>query len=83
VLGVAGVAVLCVVALVVGVVVSRPDPVTPVAQDAQGPVLLVPGYGGDTTSLDVLADALQQDGRDVTVVALEPLLLERVGEHVE
>jgi triacylglycerol lipase len=72
VLGIAGLAVLGLAALLVGLVVSRPDPVTPVAQDTQGPVLIVPGYGGDTTSLDVLADALRRDGRAVDVVSLEP-----------
>ncbi len=40
------------------------------SQDALGPVLLVPGYGGATAALDVLADALRQSGRDATVVAL-------------
>jgi triacylglycerol esterase/lipase EstA (alpha/beta hydrolase family) len=44
--------------------------VDPVPQDAQTPVLLVPGYGGGTTGLDVLAAALRQEGRDVTVVRL-------------
>ncbi|RZU31329.1 lipase family alpha/beta hydrolase [Blastococcus saxobsidens] len=35
-----------------------------------GPVLLVPGYGGGTTSLQTLADRLEQAGRDATVVPL-------------
>jgi triacylglycerol lipase len=49
----------------------RHDPqVTPVAQDAQPPVLLVPGYGGSTVGLDVLADALRAAGRTVRVVGL-------------
>ena len=60
------------VAVGVAVVANRPDPVDPVAQDTRGPVLLVPGYGGNTGSLQVLADALGQDGRDVEVVPLEP-----------
>ena len=42
--------------------------VTPVAQDQPGPVLLVPGYGGSTAALDVLASTLREHGRDVTVV---------------
>jgi triacylglycerol esterase/lipase EstA (alpha/beta hydrolase family) len=46
------------------------DEVHPVRQDAQPPVLLVPGYGGGTAGLDVLAAALRQEGRDVTVVHL-------------
>jgi triacylglycerol esterase/lipase EstA (alpha/beta hydrolase family) len=39
-----------------------------VSQDAQPPVLLVPGYGGGTAGLEVMASALRRDGRDVTVV---------------
>ena len=45
------------------------DDVRPVAQDDPGPVLLVPGYGGSTASLRVLADALTRAGRDARVVA--------------
>lgn len=41
-----------------------------VDQARPGPVLLVPGYGGSTASLQVLAQALRDTGRDVTVVAL-------------
>jgi triacylglycerol lipase len=40
----------------------------PVAQDAPGPVLLVPGYGGSTASLRFLEGFLAQDGREVLVV---------------
>lgn len=39
-------------------------------QSTPGPVLLVPGYGGSTASLQVLAEALKAQGRDATVVAL-------------
>ncbi len=46
----------------------RDPPVRPVAQDRGGPVLLVPGYGGSTASLEVLAEALETEGRDVRVV---------------
>lgn len=47
---------------------SREEPVRPVAQGQPGPVLLVPGYGGSTTALEVLADALREEGRAVEVV---------------
>ena len=42
----------------------------PVSQSRPGPVLLVPGYGGATGSLQSLADALTAAGRDATVVRL-------------
>ena len=42
----------------------------PVPQGSPGPVLLVPGYGGGTGSLQSLADRLTAAGRDVTVVPL-------------
>jgi triacylglycerol lipase len=42
----------------------------PVSQQTLGPVLLVPGYGGSTGSLQDLAAALTRAGRDATVVAL-------------
>ena len=41
---------------------------SPVPQDRPGPVLLVPGYGGDTASLTPLATALRGLGRTVRVV---------------
>ncbi|MCW2844494.1 MAG: lipase class 2 [Nocardioides sp.] len=55
---------------VVAVVVTRgrDAAVTPVSQAVEGPVLLVPGYGGDTTALDVLAQGLRDAGRETVVV---------------
>ncbi len=68
VLGALGLALLLVAALVVALVVRRDAPVDPVAQDRPGPVVLVPGYGGSTASLQVLADALTTGGRDARIV---------------
>lgn len=68
---VAGVVVLSVMAVasVVGVALARRGPpVRPVDQDRSGPVLLVPGYGGSTGALEVLAAALDGAGRDVRIV---------------
>jgi triacylglycerol esterase/lipase EstA (alpha/beta hydrolase family) len=48
---------------------SAPAP-EPVAQERPGPVLLVPGYGGGTASVQALADVLTAAGRDATVVSL-------------
>lgn len=44
--------------------------VIPVPQDEPGPVLLVPGFGGSTSGLDVLAESLRADGRDARVLVL-------------
>ena len=70
VLGLCALATLAVIAAVAAALISREPAPKPVSQDALGPVLLVPGYGGATAALDVLADALRQSGRDATVVAL-------------
>ncbi|MCW2785598.1 MAG: lipase class 2 [Marmoricola sp.] len=62
-------------AVVVGIaalawVRQGPAAATPVTQNAQPPVLLVPGYGGSTSGLEVLASALRASGRDAVVVTL-------------
>lgn len=56
------------VAVVVAVLARGSDDVRPVAQDTPGPVLLVPGYGGSTAGLQVLADALHASGRETHLV---------------
>ncbi len=41
-----------------------------VPQDQPGPVLLVPGYGGSTSGLALLAGRLRNQGKDVEVLSL-------------
>ena len=60
--------VVAVVAVVVGVRVSRGQPQA--VPGRPGAVLLVPGYGGSTTSLGELAARIRSTGRIATVVQL-------------
>ena len=56
-------------AVVVGVRTDRDAGTEPsVPQNRPGPVLLVPGYGGGTRELEVLAAALRATGREVVIV---------------
>ena len=66
------VAVLAGTFLVSRLVGGEPDlpPLTGADQQQLGPVLLVPGYGGATGALEVLASSLREAGRDASVVAL-------------
>jgi triacylglycerol lipase len=67
------VALLVVGAAVLGAVLVLRSPTpgaAPEAEQRPGPVLLVPGYGGGTGSLEPLADRLRAANRDVTVVTL-------------
>jgi triacylglycerol lipase len=66
----AALAAVLVVVIAAVVIRSRPERARPVAQDDLGPVLLVPGYGGSTTGLDVMASALRAAGRDAIVVSI-------------
>ncbi|WP_188940926.1 lipase family alpha/beta hydrolase [Nakamurella endophytica] len=54
----------------VGVVALVPRHAAVADQSRPGPVLLVPGYGGSTGSLQQLADRIGATGRDATVVSL-------------
>ncbi len=51
-------------------IVDRDEPVPQTPQGTAGPVVLVPGYGGDAGSLRRLAATLHAHGKDATVVTL-------------
>ncbi len=72
ILGAGGLALLLIITLA-GIAIVRvvAPPVQPVPQTAPGPVLLVPGYGGNINSLQPLAISLRSTGR--TAVIVEPL----------
>jgi triacylglycerol lipase len=61
-------AAVAVAAVVAGVLVPRGEPTA--IPGRPGAVLLVPGYGGSTTSLDELAARIRGTGRTATVVQL-------------
>lgn len=56
--------------VLVGTSQKRPVAFTGAAQDTPGPIVLVPGYGGSTRSLDRLAVKLRATGRTAAVFAL-------------
>jgi triacylglycerol lipase len=72
ILSAGGLALLLIMTLaVIAVVRIAATPVQPVPQTAPGPVLLVPGYGGNVNSLQPLATSLRATGR--TAVIVEPI----------
>jgi triacylglycerol lipase len=72
VLGASGLALLLIMTLAaIAIIRVAATPVQPVPQTAPGPVLLVPGYGGNVDSLQPLATSLRSTGR--TVVVVEPI----------
>ena len=70
VLVVSGLIAALVVVIAAVTVIARDPPVEPAEQDVLGPVVLVPGYGGNGRSLSELESALQDAGRDVTILRL-------------
>jgi triacylglycerol lipase len=70
-LGVGSIALLLIMTLAVISIVRITTTSQPVPQTSLGPVLLVPGYGGNVDSLQPLAAALRSGGR--TAVIVEPV----------
>ncbi|HEX3196074.1 MAG TPA: hypothetical protein VHR39_00820 [Propionibacteriaceae bacterium] len=69
VLGVSGLVLLLIMAIaVIAVVRVVSKTVHPVPQEEPGPVLLVPGYGGNGQSLEPLAAVLRATGRTAVIV---------------
>jgi triacylglycerol lipase len=69
VLGAAGAALMLIMAVAVITVIRVIDDFPhPVSQTDPGPVLLVPGYGGNVGSLEPLAGALRSTGRTAVIV---------------
>jgi triacylglycerol lipase len=71
VLGAGGLALLLIMTVAVITVIRVAATSHPVPQSAPGPILLVPGYGGNVDSLQPLAAALRSAGR--TAVIVEPV----------
>ncbi len=59
---------LALIVVIAAVVLVRSRTAKPVPQDRLGPVLLVPGYGGNGDSLQTLAAAVRSAGRTAVVV---------------
>jgi triacylglycerol esterase/lipase EstA (alpha/beta hydrolase family) len=59
------------VGVILGLILTRSSgPARSAAATTPGPVIAVPGYGGSTSSLTALANALRQAGRDVRIMSL-------------
>jgi triacylglycerol lipase len=68
VLGAAGALLLLIMAVAIISAIRLIAATQPVPQTEPGPVLLVPGYGGNVQSLEPLAEALRSSGRTAVIV---------------